>query len=102
MRDHLEELTCNNYKPLRETKFSRSCEVATPRTNFRLLSVTSEALAATSSSRLLNAPRANTVALRNSSSSERGVMGVIRVYGSFEERLNLVMYWMTLSSWRSR
>ena len=63
---------------------SRSCAVATPRTNLRSRSVTS----------------AKILFLRNASSSARGVAGVMSVYGVVGVRLKRVMYVLTLSSYR--
>lgn len=63
---------------------SRSCDVTTPRTNLRSQSVT----------------MAKMLRLRKSASSASGVDGVMIVYGVAAVRLNLDMYFSTLSSYR--
>jgi len=47
----------------------------------------------------VRSPRAKILVFKKSSSSDNGERGVMIVYGSDDVRLNLVIYWLTLSSW---
>lgn len=96
-RDELTGVSSGNAQLLLTSK---SCDVATARTNLRSRSVTVYSyheLRIDYRQSAVYAPRANIVCRKNSSRSARGLDGVISVYAFECERSNLVMYSDTLS-----